>query len=43
MRCHFDLDKPDKGMKGGGQGDCQLSNGDRVTAVFTSKDHDHSP
>lgn len=36
MRCHFKLDKPDRGMKGGGSGDCQLSNGDRITSVFAS-------
>ena len=34
MRCHFRLDSPERGMKGGGQGDCQLSNGERITAVF---------
>jgi hypothetical protein len=34
MRCNFELDEPDEGMEGGGWGECQVSNGDRVTAVF---------
>ena len=34
MRCNFQLDEPSRGMKGGGSGDCQLSNGDRITAIF---------
>jgi hypothetical protein len=36
MRCNFQLDDPERGMKGGGQGDCQLSNGERITAVFAA-------
>jgi hypothetical protein len=36
MRCHFKLDDPGRGMKGGGQGECQVSNGDRITAVFAA-------
>lgn len=36
MRCHFTLDDTTRGMKGGGQGECQLSNGDRITAVFAA-------
>jgi hypothetical protein len=34
MRCTFQLDEPDEGMDGGGSGECQVSNGDRITAVF---------
>jgi hypothetical protein len=34
MRCHFRLDEPDRGMSGGGTGDCQLSDGQRITARF---------
>lgn len=36
MRCNFKLDDPSRGMKGGGQGDCQLSTGERITAVFAA-------
>lgn len=36
MRCDFHLDTPERGMKSGGQGDCQVSNGERITAVFPS-------
>lgn len=32
MRCRFTLDDPDRGLKGGGAGECQLSNGERITA-----------
>lgn len=34
MRCHFDLNHPYEGMTGGGQGQCQLQDGDVVDAVF---------
>lgn len=34
MRCHFDLADPDRGMSGGGDGECQLSDGQRITARF---------
>jgi hypothetical protein len=34
MGCHFRLDRPERGLKGGGQGDCQVSTGERVTAVI---------
>jgi hypothetical protein len=36
MRCNFNLDDPSRGMKGGGHGECQVSNGDRITAVFAA-------
>lgn len=36
MRCQFRLDEPDRGMKGGGQGNCQVSNGEHITAVFAA-------
>lgn len=36
MRCDFQLDDPTRGMNGGGQGECQLSNGDRITSVFAA-------
>jgi hypothetical protein len=34
MRCHFSLNHPDAGMGGGGQGQCQLTSGRSVDAVF---------
>lgn len=34
MRCSFQLNQPDAGMAGGGQGQCQLANGRSVDAVF---------
>jgi hypothetical protein len=34
MRCSFFLNSPSQGMTGGGQGDCQLSNGHIVSAEF---------
>ena len=34
MRCHFYLNRPDAGMGGGGQGQCQLKSGRSVDAVF---------
>lgn len=34
MRCNFRLDDPNEGMEGGGWGECQVSNGDRITAIF---------
>lgn len=34
MRCHFRLDDPERGMKGGGHGECQLSSGERITTQF---------
>lgn len=38
MRCHFTLDQSDAGMNGGGWGECQVSNGDRITAMFDASD-----
>lgn len=37
MRCRFVLMSPSRGMAGGGQGECQLSNGSTVDAVFNPK------
>jgi hypothetical protein len=34
MRCRFQLDKPAAGMSGGGQGQCTLTDGRMVDAVF---------
>ena len=34
MRCRFTLDDPISGMSGGGQGQCQLTDGRQVDAVF---------
>jgi hypothetical protein len=34
MRCNFELNTPVDGMGGGGQGKCQLENGDSLDAVF---------
>ena len=34
MRCRFHLNSPQAGMGGGGQGECQLSTGGVVDAVF---------
>lgn len=34
MRCRFTLSDPDRGMSGGGSGECQLSDGQRITAHF---------
>ncbi|MDC0718964.1 hypothetical protein [Nannocystis bainbridge] len=34
MRCRFTLEDPDRGIKGGGTGECQLSNGERITTRF---------
>ena len=34
MRCNFYLNSPNQGMTGGGQGECELSNGHTVNAVF---------
>jgi hypothetical protein len=34
MRCRFSLDDPSRGIEGGGAGECQTSEGDRITAVF---------
>ena len=38
MRCHFILDERDEGVTGGGWGECQVSNGDRITAMFDRSD-----
>jgi hypothetical protein len=35
MRCRFHLQAPARGMKGGGEGECQLADGRRVRAVLT--------
>jgi hypothetical protein len=37
MRCRFHLVAPASGMAGGGEGECQLSDGRRVRAVFAEK------
>jgi hypothetical protein len=34
MRCHFDLNSPEAGMRGGGLGQCELANGRTVDAQF---------
>jgi hypothetical protein len=38
MRCHFHLDAPRDGMRGGGFGECQVSSGERITAMFDRRD-----
>lgn len=35
MRCRFLLFSPSDGMAGGGQGECQLSNGKTINATFS--------
>lgn len=37
MRCRFHLMAPARGMSGGGEGQCQLSDGRLVRAVFLAK------
>jgi hypothetical protein len=37
MRCRFHLVQPASGMSGGGEGQCQLSDGRLVRAVFPAK------
>lgn len=37
MRCRFHLVRPSSGMSGGGEGQCQLSDGRVVRAVFFGK------
>lgn len=34
MRCRFQLVRPEEGMVGGGSGECQLPNGQRIDAQF---------
>ncbi len=34
MRCRFQLANPAEGMPGGGVGECQLKNGDKIEAQF---------
>ena len=34
MRCRFLLFSPSAGMMGGGQGECQLSDGRTINATF---------
>lgn len=34
VRCRFQLVHPDEGMAGGGQGECQLPDGQRIDAQF---------
>lgn len=34
MRCRFNLSVPEEGMRGGGVGECQVSNGGQLTAQF---------
>ena len=38
MRCRFHLAGPAQGMSGGGEGECQLSDGRVVQAVFAGKE-----
>ena len=37
MRCRFDLAVPVRGMSGGGEGECQLTDGRVVRAVFPGR------
>ncbi len=37
MRCRFHLAEPARGMRGGGQGECQLSGDHSIRAVFSAK------
>lgn len=37
MRCRFQLENPSRGMSGGGQGECQLSDGRRIDANIERK------
>ena len=37
MRCRFHLMEPRRGMSGGGEGECQISDGRSVHAVFESQ------
>jgi hypothetical protein len=37
MRCRFHLMEPSRGMSGGGEGECQISDGRTVHAVFESQ------
>jgi hypothetical protein len=41
MRCRFHLSEPAMGMRGGGQGECQLSNDRLVQAVFAPGSSSH--
>ena len=34
MRCRFQLANPQEGMSGGGVGECQVTNGDKIDAQF---------
>lgn len=34
LRCRFQLNAPEAGMRGGGQGDCQAGDGQTIDAVF---------
>ena len=34
LRCRFHLNAPEAGMRGGGQGECQASDGREIDAVF---------
>ena len=34
MRCSFNLSVPEQGMRGGGVGECQVSNGGQLSANF---------
>ncbi len=36
MRCRFHLVDPSRGMRGGGEGECQLSDGKLIQANFTA-------
>ncbi|AEG02678.1 hypothetical protein [Methylomonas methanica] len=37
MRCRFHLVQPYKGMEGGGNGECELSNHDKLSAYFPAQ------
>jgi len=41
MRCRFHLSEPAMGMRGGGQGECQLSNDRLIRAVFSPGSSSH--
>jgi hypothetical protein len=38
MRCRFHLNEPLRGMRSGGQGECETSDGRRIDAVFPPAD-----
>jgi hypothetical protein len=40
MRCRFTLDDPDRGLAGGGDGDCKLSDGSAIRDAELVPDED---